>query len=153
MTNLKKLLVSTAHAQFDNYPWIEFLPGQELKVVQARLADNLTVIQFRAQPGVRSGLHRHMGFVFGVTTKGAWSHDPDDFAYHPNSYVCEPLGELHRFYNGPQVTEACYISIGDTEYFDDEGREVVGRSDPAKLVTEYLAKCEERRLPRPNVLR
>ncbi len=153
MTSLNKLLVSTLHADFDDYPWIQADPGMEIKLVHARLQDNLTVIQFRAQPGARTGLHRHTGLVVGLTTKGAWSHDPHNFPYLPNSYVCEPLGELHRFHNGPEISEAYYLSLGDAEYFDDTGRELLYRTNVPQFVEFYMNKCEEIGKPRPNVFR
>ena len=153
MNHLDKLLISTLHVQFDDYPWVLASPGMEMRLVHARPADKLTVIQLRSQPGARTGLHRHLGLVIGLTTKGAWSRDPKNFCYLPNSYVCEPLGELHRFHNGPQVTEAYYISQGNAEYFDDEGREIIERTDTAQFVEYYLSKCEELGQPRPNTLR
>lgn len=152
MNDLTKLLVSTLHAKFDDYPWITFTPGLEVRLVHARPSQNLTVVQLRAQPGARSGLHRHLAPTFGFTTKGAWSHDPHDFAYQPNSYVCEP-NELHRFHNGPAVSEAYYINTGDSEQFDDEGREVISRRNAAQYLQNYLQQCEEAGLPRPNILR
>lgn len=150
--SLDKLIISTLCSNFDDVPWVEASPGMESKVVHARPADRLMVIQLRAQPGVRSGLHRHLGLTLGITSKGAWSHHPREFPYKVNSYICEAVNELHRFQNGPGVSEVYFVNIGDVEFFDDEGREMIGRYTAADQLKGYMAKCEELGLPRPNVL-
>lgn len=152
MNALEKLMVTTLHANFDQFPWVELYKGQEIKLVHARPEENLTVIQIRAQPGIIGGLHRHLGPTFGFTTRGAWGHDPVEFPYHPNSYVCEP-NELHRFHNGPNVSEAYYINTGIHEAYDPEGREVIRRTSAGDFLKTFLEKCEEQGKPRPNILR
>ena len=99
MNALEQLVVTTLHAKFEEFPWVSTIEGTEMRVVHARPAQKMHVVQFRAYPGARSGLHRHLGTVIGITTRGAWSHDPKDFLYKPDSYICEPT-ELHRFFNG-----------------------------------------------------
>ena len=148
---IQKLIVTTLHADFDDFPFVEFYKGQEIKLVHARPEQNLSVVQIRAQPFIVGSLHRHMGPTFGFTTKGAWGHDLVEYPYHPNSYVCEP-NELHRFHNGPGVSEAYYINTGDHVTYDPEGREEIKRTTAAGFLKAYLEKCEEMRLPRPNVL-
>ena len=59
---------------------------------------------------------------------------------------------MHRFYNGPEITEAIYVSYGETEYYDEEGREVISRSNAAASLARYFQLCEEQGLPRPNIL-
>ena len=145
------LLIHTAHAIVDDLPWVPSRPGMEIRYIHCSASRRMSAVQIRAQPGATTGLHRHLGPVLGYTTKGAWSHDPRDYIYRPNSYICEP-NELHRFFNGPQVTEAIYISFGDTEFVDDEGREVVLRANAAAGLARYFQLCEEKGLPRPNVL-
>ncbi len=152
MANIKELLVSTLYANFDDHPWAEINKGQEIKVVQLRPSENLIVLQLRAQPFVVGGLHKHVGFTFGFTTKGAWSHNPKEFPYLPNSFVCEPIDEFHRYCNGPGITETYFINIGEQLYYDDEGREIIRRSTAQSLHDKYMAKCEELGLPRPNVM-
>lgn len=152
MTNLKDLIVSTLHSSFDDHPWVEFNKGQEIKVVHVRPSENLIAMQLRAQPFVIGTPHKHVGFTFGFTTRGAWSHNPKTFPYKPNSYVCEPINELHRYCNGPEISETYFINIGEQQYYDDEGREVIRRSTPETLLAKYFQKCEEAGLPRPNVL-
>jgi quercetin dioxygenase-like cupin family protein len=146
------LKISTLHTRYADFPWVPAEPGMEVRVIQVRPSDSLISIQFRAQPGARTGLHRHQGLVFGITTKGAWGHDPAKFPYLPGSYVCEPIGELHRFHNGPDISEVYYISIGYQENIDEVTGEPISRSNPAASLERYLARCEELGFARPNVL-
>ena len=153
MKHLEHLLITTLHKKFDDHPWVSVYKGSgtESRLLHARPEQKMTVVQFRACPGARTGLHRHLGPVLGITTKGAWSHHPEEFPYQADSYVCEPT-ELHRFHNGPDLTEVFYINLGDTEWYDEEGREVIGRTNASIVVERYLQGCEEMGLPRPNVL-
>jgi hypothetical protein len=149
---LRDLMVTTLHAEIDDFPWIAINEGQELKVLQVRPSQDLIVVHLRAKPFFVGGLHKHIGFTFGYTTKGAWSHSVKEFPYKPHSYVCEPINELHRFCNGPEVSEAFYITIGKQEYYDERGKEVIRRNTPESLLAMYYQKCEEAGLRRPNVL-
>lgn len=151
MNTAETLLISTLHARFEDYPFINFAPGIEIKLVHARPSQELTVIQMRVQPFAKTGLHRHMAPQYGLTTVGAWGHDPHEFPYGPNSYICEPIGEIHRFHNGPELSEAYFIRTGETESFDDERRST-GRQNAAGFLKMYLERCEAAGLQRPNIL-
>ena len=153
MNALAEVLVHTLDAQFNDFPYVNGREGMDMKVVLAREDEELLVVQFRARPHVRSGLHRHPKSVFGFTTRGAWSHEPDNFKYQPDSFICEPINELHRFINGPDVTEGYFISHGGSEYVDEATGEVVSRFGAADALTNYLQKCEAAKIPRPNILR
>lgn len=146
-----QLIITTLAANFDDFPWVELYKGIEIKLIHARPEENLSVVQIRAQPFTSGGWHRHAAHTFGFTTRGLWGHDPKEFHYAPNSYVCEP-NELHRFHNGPGVSEAYYINTGDNIRYDPEGREEVGRSNAADVLRIYLEKCEAAGLPRPNII-
>lgn len=152
MSFVNELVITTLHARFQDFPYISHAPGLEMKLVHAQPEQNVTVLQMRAQPFAKSGLHRHLAPTYGFTLQGAWSHDPRKFPYGSASYICEP-NELHRFHNGPEVSEVYYISTGDSEWFDDEGRELIRRGNAKTTLKTYLEKCEEAGLPRPNVLR
>jgi quercetin dioxygenase-like cupin family protein len=149
---MNALLITTLHRDLAQYPFVQMFPGMEMKVIQARPSEKIVVVQIRAQPYCRSTLHRHEGFTFGLTTKGAWSHNPERFPYEPDSYVCEPVNELHRFHNGPAVTEAFYLIQGDVVHYDEEGREEIRRSSAGSTLSRYLENCEDAGLARPNVL-
>lgn len=152
MNNPMELHISTRHVLLDDYPWVEMSPGLDTRVLQARPAEQMIMMQTRAHPGAVSALHRHLGPVFGLTQQGAWGHHPSDFPFKPGSYICEPLNELHRFHNGPDISEIFFVYHGDVEIMDERGREVLGRSNAATALARYLQQCEQLGLPRPNVL-
>jgi quercetin dioxygenase-like cupin family protein len=153
MLDMKALTISTLHTTFDGLPWVRSgAPGIEFRIVQARPSESLIVTQFRAQPGAKSGLHRHTGLVLGITTRGAWGHHPERFPYQVGSYISEPTGEPHCFYNGPEVSEATYVEIGCQENLDPVSGEVVSRSDHQASLDKYLAACQALGLARPPVL-
>jgi len=154
MNSLHNFLISTQHADLEDFPWIPMgAKGMEVRMLQVRPEDKLMVTHFRAAPGTRSTPHLHHGPTLGFTTKGAWGHHPTDFQYRPNSYISEPLREMHQFFNGPDTSEVYFVTLGDIEYFDDDAREVIMRIDPEMRLAQYYQKCEELGFKRPNVMR
>lgn len=152
MLDIDKLLITTGCATFEDYPWVTYYAGLEIRVLQIRPSADLMAIQVRAQPFCVGTPHKHQGLTFGFTSQGWWGHNPGEYHYGPNSYICEPTDELHRFCNGPEVTVASYVNIGYQEYFDESGCEVIRRSTPEDVLKKYLALCEEIGVRRPNVL-
>jgi quercetin dioxygenase-like cupin family protein len=151
MTSMQDALAETLHIATDDLPWVEISPGFEMRVVHARVDDGWVVTQIRAQPGVQQGWHRHRNNAFGYTTAGAWGHD-ENFEYRPGTYLFETPGVVHRFLNGPEVTEATFITFSDTEFVDLETNEVTSVVGLSDLVNAYLGGCEQRGLPRPRFL-
>lgn len=140
------------HLQEAEVPWVSARPGIEQRILHARPAMNFIVTQSRYQPGASAGRHRHAGQVFAMTKKGAWSHDPDNFPYVAGTYVYEPANVIHRFYNGPQESEAMFVLQGDVEFFEDDSDTVKHREGVDALVKRYYERCEAGGLPRPNIL-
>lgn len=141
----------TLVVQRDDVPWVKG-PGWERRILQARPRDNLLVTHDRFHPGFRYGLHRHLAPVLGYTLSGAWSHEATNFPYGPGSYIYEQVGNLHRFYNGPDVSEVIYVQFGDVENIGDDGRTVTSRGSVAGDLKAYFERCEAQGLPRPNIL-
>ncbi len=151
MDLIKELVVNTLHVDIEDLPWVETRPGMELRYIHSDASKGINVIQLRAQPWVKSELHRHLGFVFGITTRGAWGHDPKEFGYKPGSFICEP-NEVHAFFNGPEISEAFFISgPGGMVDYDDAGNEVVREQNSKDGMQWYLDQCEAKGLPRPNI--
>ena len=140
------------HVLEDDVPWVAARPGIEQRILHARPSMNFIVTQSRYQPGAHAGRHRHVGHVFAMTKRGAWSHDPDNFPYVPGTYVYEPANVIHCFYNGPQVSEAMFVLQGDVEFFEDGSDKVKHREGVAMLVKRYYERCEAAGLPRPGIL-
>ncbi|WP_297699071.1 cupin domain-containing protein [Mycobacterium sp.] len=151
MMSTKDAIARTLHIATDDLPWVTTSPGFEMRVLHARPEDGFTVSQIRAQPGVVHGWHRHNAPVFGYTTAGAWGHD-ESYEYRPGTYIFETPGVVHRFLNGPEVTEATFISYSDAEFINLETNEVTGRLTRAGMLEIYLRGCDELGVPRPHVL-
>lgn len=142
----------TLHIHADDLPFVDYMPGLELRYLQARPEENISVVELRAAPGAMTGLHRHAAPVFGITTRGQWGHDTS-YEYRPGSYIFETPGVVHRFMNGPEITQAYFISTGAYEPIDAETLEVVGATTMQDGVTAYFEACEAAGHPRPNILR
>lgn len=142
--------LKTLHIQSGDLPYVELEPGLEYRLLQARPSEGLTVTQVRAQPGASSTLHRHAAPVFGLTVSGAWGHD-DSYDYRPGSYIYETPGVPHRFLNGPEVSEAVFISLGDVEHLDPKSLKVVKRLTPSDIHETFVAFCAARRIA-PKIL-
>lgn len=147
------LCINTYHADTRDYPWVTMADGVENRLLQARIDENILVLMVRAHPGASSVLHRHLGPVFGLTLKGAWGHRPEQFPFLPGHYICEPVNEVHRFHNGPGVSEIFFVYHGDVEVLDESGTEVLARGNAATSLQHYLQQCEEQGFARPNVLK
>jgi len=141
----------TLHIHSDDVPFVTRAPGWEFRLLHARLDEPLVVSELRAQPGVQSGLHRHLTPVYGWTVEGTWGHD-DQFLYRPGTYIYETPGVPHRFMNGPAVTRAVYIRTSGVEQIDPETGAVTSVSVLSDQIDQYFALCEEAGLPRPDVL-
>jgi quercetin dioxygenase-like cupin family protein len=110
------------------------------------------VREVRAAPGTRSDLHRHIHPVIAFTKSGAWGHRPERAEYTSGSYVYEPVGAVHCFHNGPGLTEAVFVQLGEVEWLTEDGRDVLRRETPRDVVNAYLAGCEAAGLARPNIV-
>jgi 2,4'-dihydroxyacetophenone dioxygenase len=133
-------LMKTLHIDSDELPFIEFEPGVEGRVLHVRLDEAVVVTQARSQPGVVSPLHRHPEPVYAWTLRGAWGHD-QRFLYRPGTYVFETPGVAHRFFCGPEVAEAVFITTGNIEWLDPETQEVTRVSTPEARFKAYVQAC------------
>ena len=130
MHSIADLLVNTYHVDIEDIPWTQTRPGMEVRRIYSDPERGISVLQMRAQPWVTTPPHRHEGMVLGITTRGAWSHDPKEYVYKPGSFIAEP-NEVHRFFNGPEISEVFFISgPGATIDYDEAGNEVVRKAGP-----------------------
>lgn len=146
-------MLGTVHVDRDTLPWVSYADGamSQSRVIHARPEDGLLVTEILVQPGWQSELHRHLGPVYGVTSRGRWGHNRN-YLYTPSTYIAELPGVAHRFYNSSVTTQAIFISYGDLERLDPDTQEVVARISPTMILDSYMSQCEARGVPRPNVL-
>jgi quercetin dioxygenase-like cupin family protein len=140
------------HVLDEDIPWVPARQGIDQRILHCRPSAGFIVTQSRYQPGAHAGRHRHLGPVFAMTKKGAWGHDPVTFPYVPGTYVYEPAGVIHQFFNGPEVSEATFVLQGDVEFFEDNSDVVKGRETPEALLKRYYERCEQAGAKRPNIL-
>jgi quercetin dioxygenase-like cupin family protein len=141
------------HKDPEEVPWVTTgFPGYDQRLIHFRPDDDFFVVQLRAEPGVESPPHRHLGPLYSVTTKGRWGHDRD-YVYGAGVYVYEPVDVVHRFLVPPdEGTELFTVGFGGVELLSDDGSEVLAALTVQQQVESYFALCEAAGLPRPNVL-
>tara|TARA_R110000782_G_scaffold127769_1_gene219382 strand:- start:28474 stop:28923 length:450 start_codon:yes stop_codon:yes gene_type:complete len=143
--------LTTMHIHSDNIPWIDFLGGVPIRILHARPKEDFVVSQIRARPGSESGLHRHLGPVFGWTVSGHWGHDRN-YEYRPGTYIFEPPGVIHKFLAGSEPVDAVFISHGTLEQIDPITLEVSQTVSPTAYLENYMAACEKAGHGRPDIL-
>jgi quercetin dioxygenase-like cupin family protein len=151
-SDLQNVLARTLHLDVGDVPWTPSGPGTELRVLHARPEESFIALQYRAQPGAETPLHRHKGLAFGFTIRGHWGHDRQ-YLYRPGTYLFETPEVVHQFLNGPEVTEAYFVNHGDLEMLDADGHEVAARFTITDMMNSYFQACESAEVTRPNILR
>jgi len=151
MSLIDESLFETLHLDPEEVSWAPMSPGMEQRIIHARPEEGFLVNVVRAQPGVISVLHRHLGPGHGYTISGKWGHDPK-CEYLPGHYIFETPGVPHRFYNGTGVTELIFVNHGSLEVLDQETGDVVALMTQESMIEGYFTACESAGLPRPNIL-
>jgi quercetin dioxygenase-like cupin family protein len=140
MLEMAKELEKTLHIHSPELPYIEVGTGTEARILVARQEEGIFAIQFRAQPFVKSPLHRHDRPVLGYTLRGQWGHD-EQYLYRPGTMIYETPGVIHQFINGPEVTEAIFFGDPDLEFIDPETLKEKGRYSATDMISGYIATC------------
>ena len=138
------------HRGPEETPWITTgFPGYDQRLLHYRPEDEFFAVQLRAEPGVESPPHRHLGALYSVTTKGRWGHDRD-YIYGVGVYVYEPVDVIHRFLVPPdEGTELFTCGFGGVEMLSEDG-EVLASLSVAEQVEMYFQAGEAAGLPRPT---
>ena len=142
MLDMAKELEKTLHIHSSDLPYIDLGGGNESRILMARPEENIYAIQFRAQPFIKSPLHKHRDPLIGYTLKGRWGHD-ESYEYLPGTFVFETPGVVHQFINGPEITEVVFIGNPNIEVVDPETLEVIGSYDGVEMINAYMQKCKE----------
>ena len=145
----------TDHRSHDELPFIEFMPGVELQLLQADVAAALWVVRVRFQPGVTIPAHRHTGEVFAMTASGSWNYlEYPDVNNVAGSYLYERAGSVHTLHvpaTNTEVTEAWFAVRGANLNLGENG-EVASVWDAGYMRDLYLEKCREAGFPDPPVI-
>ena len=130
--------------------------GRETNTARlTRFATAVTIInRNRFQPGTTIPRHKHTGEVFAVTFSGSWKYLEYPEVNTAGSYLFEPAGSIHTLTvpeTNTEITDVWFAIRGANLNLDDDGN-VVSVVDAQVVRDVYLAMCEERGLPRPNVI-
>lgn len=139
------------HFGENDLPFIDMGDGAQLKVLQVRIGEGLWIIENIFPAGYEVQKHRHTGPVFGYTTSGAWKYKEYDYINRAGSFLYEPAGSEHTLQSVEDNTRVWFQMYGVNLNLGDDGEidHVVGGTEALEF---YFAMCEEKGLPRPNVL-
>jgi 2,4'-dihydroxyacetophenone dioxygenase len=142
--DIAKELEKTLHLHSEELPYVKLNNTGEMRFLQASVQDDFYVTQFRAPPGLISGLHKHRPGkgASGFTLKGRWGHD-HQYLYQPGTLIYETPGVIHQFFNGPEVSEVLFFGALDVDFVHSETLEVTGSITGRMTFQKYLDSCEE----------
>lgn len=133
------------HRAYCDIPFVEFLKGVDMQLLQIDIEAGLWVVRIRFAPGVTIPTHKHTGEVFALTTRGSWRYLEYPEVNTAGSYLFEPAGSVHTLHvpaSNQDITEAWFSIRGANLNLDDKG-EVASVWDASYIRDEYLRLCRE----------
>lgn len=147
-------LPSALHRSENELPFVEFMPGLGMQLLQASIENALWVVRTRFAPGITLPRHRHTGEVFALTFSGRWRYLEYPEINTAGSYLYEPAGSIHTLHTPPDntgVTDIFFAIRGANLNLDEQGN-VASVWDAGFIIDRYLALCQSAGLPRPKVI-
>lgn len=141
------------HRGESDLPFVPFLDGVELQLLQVDLDQGLWIVRTRFQPGVTIATHKHTGCVFAVTLAGSWRYLEYPDVNTAGSYLFEPAGSVHTLTVPEQegITDVWFAIYGANLNLDASGN--VETVIDAELIHQtYLALCEGMGVRNPPVI-
>ena len=145
---------SALHRGERELPFVTFMEGLEIQLLQADVEAGLWVVRTRFAPGITLPRHKHTGEVFAVTFSGAWRYLEYPEINTAGSYLYEPAGSIHTLHTPPtntEVTDVWFAIRGANLNLDEQGN-VVSVWDAGFLIDVYLTMCRQAGHPRPAVI-
>ncbi|WP_295684168.1 2,4'-dihydroxyacetophenone dioxygenase family protein [uncultured Nevskia sp.] len=151
----QKLRIPQAdHRAYADIPFVEFMKGVDMQLLQIDIEAGLWVVRIRFAPGVTIPTHKHTGEVFALTSSGSWKYLEYPDINVAGSYLFEPAGSVHTLHvpaSNHEVTEAWFAIRGANLNLDEQGT-VTSVWDAGYIRDEYLRLCREAGHPVPPVL-
>jgi quercetin dioxygenase-like cupin family protein len=121
--NLGELIV-TSMVNCESIPWVELMPGFEIRLLRVGEGSGTYSVMTRLAPGIQVPRHHHHGDVHAWTISGRWRYKEYDWVAGPGDYVYEPKDSVHTLQipedsNEPAV--ALFVISGSQDYLDDAG--------------------------------
>jgi 2,4'-dihydroxyacetophenone dioxygenase len=142
------------HRAESDLPFVPFLEGVDVQLLQVDLDQGLWIVRTRFQPGVTIATHKHTGCVFAVTLAGSWRYLEYPDVNTAGSYLFEPAGSVHTLTvpaDQRGITDVWFAIYGANLNLDANGN-VEAVIDAEFVHQFYLAACREKGVPNPPVI-
>lgn len=147
-------LPGALHRGEQELPFVTFMEGLELQLLQADVEKGLWVVRTRFAPGVTLPTHKHTGEVYALTLAGSWKYLEYPEVNTTGSYLYEPAGSVHTLHvpaSNAGVTDVWFAISGANLNLDQQGQ-VASVWDAQFLIDSYLSLCEQAGHPTPRVI-
>ncbi len=147
-------LPTVQHRGASELPFVTFIEGLQIQLLQADVEAGLWVVRTRMSPGLTLPRHKHTGEVFAVTFSGSWKYLEYPEVNTAGSYLFEPAGSIHTLHvpaANREITDVWFAIRGANLNLDDKG-EVASVWDARFLIDTYQALCEQAGHARPKVI-
>ena len=147
-------LPAALHRGERELPFVTFMQGLDIQLLQASVENGLWVVRTRFSPGVTLPRHKHTGEVFAVTFSGSWRYLEYPEVNMAGSYLYEPAGSIHTLHVAPtnhEITDVWFSIRGANLNLDEQGN-VASVWDAAYLTDVYLDLCRKAGHPRPATI-
>lgn len=121
--------IDTSLVSYDAIPWVELLPGIEIRMLRTGEGSGTYTVMSRFGPGTVLPKHYHLGCVHAYTISGEWFYQEYDWVAGPASYIYEPPGSTHTLAVADTATEPAVII-----FVIDQGMEIYGPNDEVLTV-------------------
>ena len=135
-------------------PFVTFMEGLDIQLLQASVENGLWVVRTRFQPNVTIPTHRHTGEVFAVTFSGSWRYLEYPDVNTGGSYLYEPAGSQHTLHvpaSNTEVTDVWFAIRGANLNLDEQGN-IASVWDATFMIETYLDLCAKAGHRRPAVI-
>lgn len=142
------------HRAEHELPFVPYLEGAEIQLLQVDLDAGLWVVRARFQPGVTIPRHRHTGDVLAFTLSGSWRYLEYPEINTAGSYLYEPAGSIHTLHvpaSNKKVTDI-WFAVRGANLDLDEQENVVNILDAGTVLEIYRGLCAEAGHPAPDVI-
>ncbi|HCN90834.1 MAG TPA: cupin [Oxalobacteraceae bacterium] len=142
------------HRSETELPFVNFMDGLAVQLLQVDIEAGLWVVRARFAPGLTLPRHKHTGEVFALTFSGSWKYLEYPEINTAGSYLFEPSGSIHTLHAPATNTEAteAWFAIRGANLNLNEAGEVESVWDAGFILDTYLALCKEAGHPAPNVI-
>lgn len=145
---------SAHHRGANELPFVTFMEGLDIQLLQADVDTGLWVIRARFAAGITLPRHKHTGTVFAITTSGSWRYLEYPEVNTAGSYLFEPAGSTHTLHvpsTNTEITEV-WFAIGGANLNLDENGNVDSVWDAKFILDTYIALCSQAGHPHPNLI-